>query len=543
MKHLYVTFIMPVNYLVLAYFAALGVFYLALYVSAAVEMRRYLREVRAEQYREILSSEITPSISMLVPAHNEELSIKESVRALLTLAYPRLELVIVDDCSTDNTLSILTTAFDLTPIQPAYDARIPTKPVLAICRSQQFPNLVVVSKARGGKADSLNAALNISSGELVCAIDADTILDPNGLRRLVRPFIRSQDVVAAGATIRVANGCTVTQGRLASERGPHRALAGIQAVEYLRAFLFGPGWNRFGGNLLISGAFGLFRRQSLLDTNGYAKTVAEDMELVVRLRRHAHETGQPGRIEFVPDPVAWTETPTSFKELGRQRERWHRGFTDVLWRHRRVCLNPRYGVLGMVTFPAFALFEWMAPIIEATGLVLVTLGLILGELSTLFAVLFFSLACGMGILLSMLALLLEEVSFRRYGRARDRALLVVWAVLENLGYRQLTVWWRLRGVVSYLRGKKSWGKMTRAGFNTADDQNASVTDGYEANGAQRTNPVGSAIRAGVLTAAAANGGSGRRYRRDQSAGMTTGRTLGGADPGKNPTDVEAVHAL
>jgi cellulose synthase/poly-beta-1,6-N-acetylglucosamine synthase-like glycosyltransferase len=405
---------------------------------------------------------------MLVPAHNEEATIQQSVRALLTMAYPQLEIVVVDDGSTDQTLPILISSFDLTPTLPIYDARIATKDVRQILRSRQFRNLVVVVKDNGGKADSLNAALNISTSELVCALDADTILDPDGLRRLVRPFIRSRHVVAAGATIRVANGCTVKQGRLQSERGPHRALAGIQAVEYLRAFLFGrPGWNRLGGNLLISGAFGLFRRQSLLDTTGYAKTVGEDMELIIRLRRHAYETGGPGRVEFVPDPVAWTETPTSFKDLGRQRERWQRGFSDSLWRHRHVLFNRRYGALGLIVFPAFVLFEWLAPIIEALGLLFVVIGLVFGEISGLFAILFFSLACGVGVLLSMLALMLEELSFRRYGRARDRALLVVWAILENIGYRQLTVAWRLRGVVSYISGKKAWGKMERKGFKAA----------------------------------------------------------------------------
>jgi cellulose synthase/poly-beta-1,6-N-acetylglucosamine synthase-like glycosyltransferase len=477
MTHFYATFISPINHLVLAYFVALGVFYLVLYVSAAVEMRKYLRQVRAERYREILSSEIAPAISMLVPAHDEESTIVESVRALLTLAYPQLEIVVVDDGSTDETLSMMNSTFELLPISPIFDKRIPTKLVQAIYRSKRYPNLIVVSKENGGKADSLNAALNIARGELVCAIDADTIIDPDGLRRLVRPFLRSRDVVAAGATIRVANGCTVTHGRLASERGPHRALAGIQAVEYLRAFLFGrPGWNRLGGNLLISGAFGLFRRQALLDINGYVKTVGEDMELVVRLRRRAYETGQPGRVEFVPDPVAWTETPTSFKQLSRQRERWHRGFSDTLWRHRRVLMNPRYGVLGMIVLPAFLVFEWLAPIVECAGLVLVPIGLILGEVTMQFAILFFSLACGVGILLSMLALLLEELSFRRYGRVRDRALLVVWAVLENFGYRQLTVWWRLRGVVSYIRGKKSWGAVERRGFKTANEEDIVLGD-------------------------------------------------------------------
>jgi cellulose synthase/poly-beta-1,6-N-acetylglucosamine synthase-like glycosyltransferase len=477
MNHFYRTYLTPINYVVLAYFVGLGLFYLVLYISAVLEMRQYLREVQAEKYREILSSEIAPSISMLVPAFNEEKSIEESVRALLTLAYPQLEIVVVDDGSTDGTFRVLDSTFDLVPIQPIYDRRIATEKVTAIYRSQQFPNLVVVSKEKGGKADSLNAGINISSNELVCAIDADTILDPDGLRRLVRPFIQAEDVVAAGATIRVANGCTVSHGRLASERGPHRALAGMQAVEYLRAFLFGrPGWNRLGGNLLISGAFGLFRRQSLLETDGYAKSVGEDMELIVRLRRHGYETGRPARVVFVPDPVAWTETPIAFRELGRQRERWQRGFSDALWRHRRLLLNPRYGVLGMVVFPAFVLFEWMAPVVEAVGLILVIVGLVLGQLSALFAVLFFSLACGLGILLSMLALMLEELSFRRYGRARDRALLVVWAILENFGYRQLTVLWRLRGTASYIRGKKAWGKMDRKGFTPADDHNVSINE-------------------------------------------------------------------
>jgi cellulose synthase/poly-beta-1,6-N-acetylglucosamine synthase-like glycosyltransferase len=492
-KHFYATFITPLTYVVVAYFVGLGIFYLVMYGSAAVEMRRYLREVRAERHSEILSSEMAPTISMLVPAHNEEQSIRESIRALLTVAYPQLEIVVVDDGSTDETMSILISTFDLQPIQPIYDQRIVTKDVRAIYRSQQVPNLIVVAKEKGGKADALNAALNISSSELVCNIDADTIIDPNGLRRLVRPFLRSHDVVAAGATIRVANGCTVVHGRLVSERGPHRALAGIQAVEYLRAFLFGrPGWNRLGGNLLISGAFGLFRRQSLLETDGYAQSVGEDMELVVRLRRHGYDTNQPARIEFVPDPVAWTEAPTGFRELGRQRERWQRGFSDVLWRHRGVLLRPRYGVLGMVVMPAFVVFEWMAPIIEAVGLFVVIVGVLLGELSPYFAVLFFSLACGLGILLSMLALMLEELSFRRYGRARDRALLVVWAVLENIGYRQLTVWWRLRGVVSFLRGKKAWGKMDRKGFNSTDEEDvplSNVARPIDLAGVRRLTPV------------------------------------------------------
>ncbi len=464
----YDRFLSPINTVVVGYFVALTVFYVVLYISAALDMRHYLREIRAESFRDILSSELSPSITLLVPAHNEAVTIEHSIRALLTMAYPRLDIVVVDDGSTDETIELLIKTFDLKSTWIIYDDFITTKPVKEIYRSAQFPNLVVAAKEQGGKADALNLALNLAESDLVCAVDADTILDPDGLRRLVRPFLRSDDVAAAGATIRVANGCTVRHGRLATERGPRQMLAGIQVVEYLRAFLFGrPGWNRLGGNLVISGAFGLFRRQTLLDIDGYANTVGEDMELVVRIRRNGYERGLPSRIEFVPDPVAWTEAPTSLAVLSRQRERWHRGFSDTLWRHRRVCLNRRYGVLGLVVYPCFALFEWLAPIVELVGLILVPLGLLVGEISPRFAVLFFVMAVGLGILLSLLALLLEEISFRRYGTIRDRALLVGFALLENFGYRQMTLYWRLRGMFNFVRGKRSWGTMKRKGFKAA----------------------------------------------------------------------------
>ncbi|MCP3997216.1 MAG: glycosyltransferase family 2 protein, partial [bacterium] len=267
----YDRFLSPINTVVVGYFVALTVFYVVLYISAALDMRHYLREIRAESFRDILSSELSPSITLLVPAHNEAVTIEHSIRALLTMAYPRLDIVVVDDGSTDETIELLIKTFDLKSTWIIYDDFITTKPVKEIYRSAQFPNLVVAAKEQGGKADALNLALNLAESDLVCAVDADTILDPDGLRRLVRPFLRSDDVAAAGATIRVANGCTVRHGRLATERGPRQMLAGIQVVEYLRAFLFGrPGWNRLGGNLVISGAFGLFRRQTLLDIDGYA---------------------------------------------------------------------------------------------------------------------------------------------------------------------------------------------------------------------------------------------------------------------------------
>lgn len=452
---------------ILLYFIIVNTFYAVLLVSAARELLHHVRSVRNETRSRILGSPAAPKISILAPAFNEEATIEDSVRSLLALYYANLEIVVVNDGSKDSTIAVLQDRFELVPIPSVLESQVTTKPVRQLYRSRTHPNLVVADKVNGGKADALNVALNLASGDLVCAIDADTLIEPDALQRMVRPFLASDNVVAAGGTIRVANGCTIRRGRILEMRAPRQPIAGFQVIEYLRAFLFGRvGWNRMGGNLIISGAFGLFHRETVLLIGGYAHdTVGEDMELVIRLRRHGFETGGPSDADFVPDPVAWTEVPESFRVLGRQRDRWHRGLADVLWRHRDVLFNRKYSAMGWVAFPYFVFVELLAPIVEAIGLVGGLIGLALGLINIPFAILYFLLAYGYGMLLSIMTLLLEELTFQRYHRLRDRALLVGWALLENLGYRQITVVWRLRGIWKYLRGRKDWGAMERRGLN------------------------------------------------------------------------------
>ncbi|HEX8213587.1 MAG TPA: glycosyltransferase [Longimicrobium sp.] len=452
---------------VLVYFLAVNATYLVLLASAALEMREHVLLSRGESLWRVLGSSLTPTISMLAPAYNEEATIAESLRSLLSLSYPSLEVVVVNDGSSDATMEVLREHFDLVPIHPVYERVIPCKAVKGLYRSRSRPNLVVVDKENGGKADALNAGVNISTGTLVCAIDADTLIEPDSLQRMVRPFLTETDVVAAGGTIRIVNNSTVRAGRVVRTRAPRRAVPGFQVVEYLRAFLFGRlGWNRMGGNLIISGAFGLFRRDAVVSSGGYVHdTVGEDMELVLRLRRLGYEQGGPSKVAFIPDPVAWTEAPETLRVLGRQRDRWHRGLSDVLWRHRRVLFNPRYGRMGMIVYPYFFFVELLAPVVEAIGIIGVAAGLLTGAINVPFATLFFLVAYGLGALLTVATLVLEEVSFHRYDRFMDRFLLVVWALLENVGYRQLTVVWRLRGMVKYLRGRRDWGAMERRGFD------------------------------------------------------------------------------
>lgn len=455
------------QFVVLLYFLAVNTWYLVLLISSLLEMRRHMLLIAYESRHLLLSSTLSPTISILAPAFNEESTIEASLRALLALQYPRLEVIVISDGSKDRTVQVLIDRFDLVPVKTIYEQRIKTKPVRNLYRSSTYPALVVVDKENGGKADALNVGLSFAQGELVCAMDADTLIEADGLQRMVRPFLYATDVVATGGTIRVVNGSEVKFGRVVRARVPTNALAGMQVVEYLRAFLFGRlGWNRLGGNIIISGAFGLFRRESVVGAGGYLHdTVGEDMELVLRLKRLSYEQGGPGKIAFVPDPVAWTEVPESLKVLGRQRDRWHRGLADVLWRHRRMLFNPRYGVTGLFVFPYYAFVELSAPIIEAAGLVTLALGLIFGIIDWNFAGLFYLTAYGLGTALTAFTLILEDISFHRYETFRDRALLFWWALLENLGYRQMTVYWRLRGLWKFLRGRKDWGAMERKGFS------------------------------------------------------------------------------
>ena len=451
---------------VLLYFLAVNGWYLILLVSALLELRRHMLLIADESRHLLLSSTLSPTISILAPAYNEEATIEVSLRALLALQYPNLEVIVVSDGSKDRTVQVLIEKFDLVPVKTIYERTIQTKLVRSLYRSSTYPGLVVVDKENGGKADALNVGLSFARGELVCAMDADTLIEPDGLQRMVRPFLYATDVVATGGTIRVVNGSQVKHGRVEKTAVPTHLLAGVQVVEYLRAFLFGRlGWNRLGGNIIISGAFGLFNREAVLNAGGYLHdTVGEDMELVVRLKRLSYERGGPGKIAFVPDPVAWTEVPESVKVLGRQRDRWHRGLADVLWRHRGMLFNPRYGVTGLFVYPYYAFVELLAPVIEAVGLISLFLGLLFGAVDWNFAGLFYLTAYGLGTALTAFTLILEDLSFHRYNSFRDRALLFWWALIENVGYRQLTVYWRLRGLWKFIRGRKDWGAMERKGF-------------------------------------------------------------------------------
>lgn len=412
-----------------------------------------------------------PPIALLAPAYNEALTVAESVRSLLSIRYPEFEIIVINDGSTDATLQILIDTFSLTLSQSRdYELTVPHQPIRGLYASKLHPRLLVIDKENGGKADALNAGLNLATAPIVCSMDADSLLEPDSLLRAVQPFLEDpQRVIAVGGTIRVANGCTIADGRIVKIGAPRSLLALMQTIEYLRAFLMARlAWSQVGALTIISGAFGLFRRSAVLEVGGYAHgTVGEDMELVVRLHRRFREAGKPYAIAFVPEPVCWTEAPETLRTLGRQRARWHRGSLETFERHKVMAFNPRYGAVGVIGFGWIVLSDVIGPPTELIGYVLIPIWSSLGVLSIDYLLAFLAVTFAFGVALSVGALALEESELHRFPRARDLLVLTGAAILENFGYRQLNQLWRLRGTLDWIRGATAWGEMTRRGFKGA----------------------------------------------------------------------------
>jgi cellulose synthase/poly-beta-1,6-N-acetylglucosamine synthase-like glycosyltransferase len=451
---------------VLAYFCALNLLYsLFGYVGLRESVVVFAREFSQVALKDLLERDMYKPVSILVPAYNEEAGIVPSIQSFLALRYPEFEIIVISDGSTDKTLELMIDAFALVEHPWVWKKSLPSMPVRRAFRSLTHPNLLVIDKVNGGKADALNAGLNLARFPLVSAVDADSILDAEAVLRATRLFVEDEDLVAVGGTVRPINGAVVSEGRVVDLKMPPTWIERFQILEYARAFFAGrAGWCRFNAMLIISGAFGLFRREAVLKVGGYwTGTVCEDMELVMRLHKHFLREGRPYSMLFTPDPICWTEVPTDMASLRRQRNRWHRGLWETLWVHRDMFFNPRYGRPGMTAVPYFWLFEGLAPVVETLGYVLVPVSLVTGVLSVPFTVLFLLLAVLYGMLLSQLAAGIETFLLARYPRLRDRAILFLAAFVEFLGFRQILSFERFLATFQVLRKRGHWGEMKRTG--------------------------------------------------------------------------------
>jgi biofilm PGA synthesis N-glycosyltransferase PgaC len=458
------------TYGLLSYSVLLLSCYLFIGAFSIGEIRTYLRKNSFTDYGVLASSKQAPSMSILAPAYNEGANIIENVRSLLSINYNNLEVIIINDGSKDDSLAKLISAYDLYKADFFVNKRIPTKDVLGVYKSRKpvYKKLIIVDKQNGGKADALNVGVNIAQNDYIVCIDVDCILEQDALLKLAKPFLEESKsrVIATGGVIRIANSCIVENGRLVKVNLPKQFLPRVQTLEYIRAFLLGRmAWSRLNGLLLISGAFGAFDRDIVIKCGGYNhNTVGEDMELVVRMRRYMEELKIPYKVNFIPDPLCWTEAPASFKILGRQRNRWTRGTIETLQLHKIMFFNPKYGRLGMISYPYWFFFEFLAPIVEFLGLLFFLIFALLGLIQWSFFLGLLLLIFSFGFLYSVFAILMEVLTYNQYKSNKSLLALVLTAFLEPIIFHPFVVWSAVQGNIDLLRKKNSWGEMTRQGF-------------------------------------------------------------------------------
>jgi cellulose synthase/poly-beta-1,6-N-acetylglucosamine synthase-like glycosyltransferase len=456
------------NLLILSYFFLGNGIYTILMLLSLRATWVHTRRLAYQGLDALRGSPLTPPVTVLIPAWNEQDVIVHSVRSALQADYPRLRVIVVDDGSTDLTVRRLVEGFHLLEMDGTYRPSIPTAPIRAFYMNPNIPNLLVVSKVRGGKPDALNAGINLCRSPYFCNLDADCLLERDALLRLMDPIVNSAaETVVSGGIVRILNGCETRDGRVIKVGLPRRVLERFQVVEYLRSFLFGrTGWHLLGGTLIVSGAFAVFHRATVIEAGGFCDdTVTEDMDLIVQLHHWAADNNRKIRISFTSDPVCWTECPSDLSMLARQRRRWQLGLCQTLWKHSEILFGRRYGIVGWLSFPFHSYVEGLGAAAEFLGYLLVPVGILLSLVPPYFLVVFILLGLIYGSFLSVGAVLLEELTYRRYPRFRDLLTLLLFAVFENAGYRQLILYYRFQGVLKFLFGSRRWEKVAHAGAN------------------------------------------------------------------------------
>jgi cellulose synthase/poly-beta-1,6-N-acetylglucosamine synthase-like glycosyltransferase len=411
-----------------------------------------------------------PGVSVVAAAHDEEPVVVTTVRSLLAQEYAPLEVVIVDDGSTDGTLERLNDAFDLVELPLGGSLPLETETVHAVYASAAEPGLRVVRKDNGGRSDALNVGLGVARHELVAITDADTILEPDAIARMLRPFEEHpDDCLAAGGNVRVANASKIVAGRVVDPDVSRRGVDATQTLEYLRGFLGARiAWSRMNGLAIVSGGFGVFRRDTLIGVGGLRRdTIGEDLEVTLRLHHELRPGWPSARIMFVPDAVCWTQAPDTLRGLRTQRTRWQIGLIQSLRLHRGMIGRRRFGAVGLLSLPYVAFFEAVSPVFEVLGYALVITLFVLDPGTWPYLAAFLGISLLFGQVQSMLALLIEEAGFHRYSRAAMTRL-IAWGLLEIAWYRPVLALWRVWATVTVLFGRQpTWGTIERREIDAA----------------------------------------------------------------------------
>lgn len=479
---------------IFSYSSLTMVIYVIMAVLSYKGIMLYLRKNREHYTQNVISSPLSPGISVIAPAYNEGLTIIDNVYALMHLNYPLYEVIIVNDGSTDDTLEKLVVHFDLKEVDLPYNEKIKTKTVKRFFRSSDkaYDKLLVIDKENGkGKADASNAGINASKFDYFLCTDVDCILHEDTLSRLMRPILDEKNksrlkdiqvipdtgyihvennqrrVIAVGAPLRMINSSEVDNGVITRFKPPHKVLPRFQELEYIRAYLLSKmAWSAVNCVPNVSGGLGLFDKHIAVKVGGYdPRSFAEDIDMVTRMSVYMIQNNHKYAIRYIPVSLCWTEGPQTLTVFSRQRVRWSRGLIQIMLLHRHVLFNFKFKRLGLVVFPYNFLFEFLAPIFEVLGLLFYIYLIIIGAINwentfTLLAFLYM-----FSVMISSIAVLWDQLTERHYRKTSEVIGLCLTAFAEPFIYHPLIVFFSIKGYVqSIFRQKLVWGNMQRKGF-------------------------------------------------------------------------------
>lgn len=467
MRNFLYNFAIFFNYFILFYVAVFAFWQLLQIVGTIILI--FVKRKQDRFVDNIMSQRSSCSIpiSIITPAYNEGAVIIDSVKGMLKLDYPVYEVIVVNDGSTDDSMSKLIEAFNLRKANYPIRRQVPCAGIRGIYRNPAIPKLTVVDKVNGGKkADACNAGINVSRYPYFINMDADCLLDDDSLFWISRSFMKDNTCIAVGGIMRTNNGSEIKNYRVTKFGMPENWLARFQILEYGRSFLLGRILTaKLGCLMVISGAFGAFHKETVIKTGGYSlDCIGEDMELVMKLHHYMRKNKRKYKIAFSPKAICWTQSPIKYNELRGQRRRWQVGLIQVLSRYRCMFLNPRYGTIGMIGMPYQVLYEMLGPLVELAGLVVMPLSLYFGIITVPGLILFCTAGLQLGLLGSFSSLLADAVIFNRTIRLRDYLFLAFLCLADTITYRPITLLFRLEAAFCYKKYSHNWGTITRQSF-------------------------------------------------------------------------------